>query len=1021
MAILTSMVDSIDNLLDYLGSKSKQSISDYCDIETVDQDSVLVSKNGSLLSIISVDGVKKLMSSGNFYDDVVMRLHDGIQTSFGKKGHMLQFWFQVDHDNTKKELQSILAPAKNTAKVLGMDMDDLFEERENNLLDWTAAENCYIVLWTLPDILSKSDLKRGNENAKKDKGKFNASTQNSQNPLRGIVELRDTHNSFVTLFREFLSVSDITSNILNVKEAVRDMRKSVDSEFTGENWEPSLPGDFIFPSVRKNAPAKEEFDILWPKLGWQICPRDAQIIDSNVVRIGDRIYSPMYMDLFQKNPEPFANLFSSLRSKRIPWRVSFLIEGDGLSSFGFKGMAAQLLGFASSQNKMISRGIDYLKGLKEIGDGEIVSTRAAFATWAPKDQPQLLSKRASELARSVEGWGSCQVSEITGDPIAGVMSSALGVTQGNIGTKTAMPLEHALFMQPLSRPSSPWPSGAVTFRSPDGKIMPYQPYSSLQTTWINLIFAKPGSGKSVLMNMCNLALCMAPGLERLPRIAIIDIGPSSSGLISLLKEALPPEKKRQVLYKRLQMIEEDSINPFDTQLGCRFPTPTELSFLRNFLTLLVTDVNSELPDKAISGLVSAVIDYMYLARSDKYEPAAYARGIEPRVDESIAKIGYAVDRKTTWWEIVDVLFDFSNKENDEFMMAASLAQRQAVPLLADAVAAARQEKIANTFKEVKIEGTGETLIAGFCRMVEDALSLYPLLARETRFDIGDARVVSLDLDQVAKSGGAISDRTTAVMYMLARQVLAKDYYLGEEVVELMPAPSSVSLRDTVPVEAYREYHRKRIGEIRSDPKRICYDEFHRTTKARQVREQVLLDMREGRKWKVDVMLSSQLLTDFDDDMISFATGIFVMDGGNAIAANEIAAKFGFENESERVALQKSVHGPKRGGGTFLAKFSTNSGWYTMLLSATLGPIELWAFSTTAEDVIIRNKLYSLVGPKRARKLLALRFPGGSAKNEIESRKEKLKDKGIMLFDESPEDLLEEMVNEIIEYGESKGM
>ena len=57
------------------------------------------------------------------------------------------------------------------------------------------------------------------------------------------------------------------------------------------------------------------------------------------------------------------------------------------------------------------------------------------------------------------------------------------------------------------------------------------------------MYARPGSGKSVLSNAINLALCLSGGITRLPRIAIIDIGPSSSGLISLLKEALPPDQQ----------------------------------------------------------------------------------------------------------------------------------------------------------------------------------------------------------------------------------------------------------------------------------------------------------------------------------------------------------------------------------------------------------------------------------------------------------------------------------------------
>lgn len=1010
MALLDSIIDSADKLLDFIGTKTKQSIADYCDIETTDNESSLVSKDGSLLSIISIDGVKRLIGSKALVEEIVAPLRSGIQSNFDKKGHMIQMWFQVDPDNTARELAKILDPAKETARKLQMDMDDLFGERETNLLNWTSSESCFLVLWTNPEVLSKSDRKRGKKNVKRPQ----ALTDNAQNPLAAIAELRDTHHSFVESFTEQLTSIGITSSILNIHAAVKEMRRSMDTGFTDDEWQASLPGDKVLPNVRKKAPAREQYDILWPKIGWQVCPRDAKIVEDNVVKMGDRIYSPLYIDLFPRESLPFALLFASARSKRLPWRASFLIEGDGLSSFGFKGLAAQILGFANSSNKTIHKGIEDLKKMKEEGE-TIVRVRASFATWAPKNDSDLLSKRTSELARTIESWGSCQVSEVTGDPIAGVASSGLAMTKGNIGTKTAAPLDETLYMLPWTRPSSPWPSGAVTFRSPDGKLMPYQPYSSLQTTWINLIFAKPGSGKSVLMNMCNLALCLSPGLERLPRIAIIDIGPSSSGLISLLKEALPLDKKHLVMYHRLQQVERDSINPFDTQLGCRFPTPLELSFLQNFVTLLVTDINSSLPDKAMAGLVTYVIDYMYLMRSDKYEPTLYAKGIEPEVDEIIRKNNIRVDGRTTWWEVVDELF-----END-YIREATIAQRQAVPLLADAVSAARNEKVENTFKEVKIADTNESLVSAFCRMITDSLNSYSILARPTRFDIGSARVISLDLDDVAKSGGAVSDRRTAVMYMLARQVLAKDFYLNENVIPDMPAPDNIPLRETVPVLKYREYHAKRIGEIREDPKRICYDEFHRTSAAHQVREQVLIDMREGRKWKVDVMLSSQLLKDFTEDMISFATGIFVMDGGNATTVNDIANSFGFDDEAERVALQKQVHGPRKGGGTFLAKFSTNTGWYTMLLSATLGPIELWAFSTTAEDVIIRNKLYQKIGPKKARVLLGAKYPGGSAKSDLEIRKTKLKETGVMIFDDTPENLLDEIIEEILEYGEERGL
>src|SRR5690606_18854325 len=109
-------------------------------------------------------------------------------------------------------------------------------------------------------------------------------------------------------------------------------------------------------------------------------------------------------------------------------------------------------------------------------------------------------------------------------------------------------LADVITMLPITRPASIWNTGAFLLRTPDGKLWPCQPGSSLQTTWIDLIYARPGSGKSVLSNSLNLALCLSAGIQRLPHIAIIDIGPSSSGLISLLREALPIGQRHLVAY-----------------------------------------------------------------------------------------------------------------------------------------------------------------------------------------------------------------------------------------------------------------------------------------------------------------------------------------------------------------------------------------------------------------------------------------------------------------------------------------
>src|SRR5262249_49519783 len=156
-----------------------------------------------------------------------------------------------------------------------------------------------------------------------------------------------------------------------------------------------------------------------------------------------------------------------------------------------------------------------------------------------------------------------------GDPLECTMSSALGVACASTAPVAIAPLREVVKVLPWQRACSPFDEGSVLFRTADGRTWPYQMGTTLTTTWFDLIFAQPGSGKSVLMNALNLGTCLSAGVAKLPFIAILDIGPSSSGLISLLRDALPPERRFEAMHFKLRMTPEYSVNPFDTQLGCR--------------------------------------------------------------------------------------------------------------------------------------------------------------------------------------------------------------------------------------------------------------------------------------------------------------------------------------------------------------------------------------------------------------------------------------------------------------------
>ena len=104
--------------------------------------------------------------------------------------------------------------------------------------------------------------------------------------------------------------------------------------------------------------------------------------------------------------------------------------------------------------------------------------------------------------------------------------------------------------------------------------------------------------------------------------------------------------------------------------------------------------------------------------------------------------------------------------------------------------------------------------------------------------------------------------------------------------------------------------------------------------------------------------------------------------------------------------------PGKAGSNLVALFRTGSGMSQLVLSLTIGGQSLWAFSTTTEDVTIRNHLYQRLGPSEALRRLARRFPGGSAKAEVERRRRQVEDRSDS--DDEVVNVILEIANELAE-------
>ena len=964
----------------------------YCRLETVDDDA-LVADDGSLISVLRLEGSLKHIGVQE-YSSLITNITEKLQSTLSKPGHAIQVVFEYDPEGSERRINEMFQPSKLTAQNLGLHIGELLTDWSNALKRYCALETCWLVLWTrsdvLPDALKKTAIKERDQSMRKSPNLFAC-----QQVSRAIKALQDAHNGFLTGVMDAFRQVDLVAYQLSPHEALKAIRTCIAPEFTSPLWQPVVPGDALPMRLADPEMGKEDFlhNAFYPDFKSQLWPVEGNLVSRSAIRIGERVYGPLIMTLMPQTPKPFQEFFRVLarRDQRIPYRISFLMENGGLY-MGIKPLLSAILAFTSSDNKRFNRALENLREL-DLEGVCCVRFRICLCTWATidkdeKEAVQLLRRRVAELSKTVQGWGTTDVSEAVGDPLLGYSATVPALMPSSPAPVTAAPLQDALGMWPL-RPASPWKEGSLIFRTQDGKIIPFAPNSSEQAAWIDLGVAPMGGGKSVFLNALNFAFVTQAGLSRLPWLSIIDIGPSSSGLITLLKENLPPDLKHLAAYHRLRMTPEFSVNPFDTPLGNRFPLPSHKAFLVNFLSLLATNVQSNTPSGKMPDLISRAIDLAYIMLADKEnaKPRLYHANIDPALHEILIREDISIDAHTTWWEVVDELFQRG------FIHEAIQAQRYAVPVMEDIAAQITQNPgIAQSYAQELRDDAKQSLL--------DSINAYPVLKQPTQFDLGDAQIVSLDLDEVAPRGGAIADRQSAVMYMLARHVLGSRFFLMPDDVKQMP-------------EMYQAYHAQRIEAIREDPKRICYDEAHRVTGNTSVAGQLQADMttiaRESRKWNLSMGLYSQSIEDIPKIITDeLATTVVILGSGTEKSIANLTQRFGL-NASCSHALGR-LGKPTKAGSNLVALFRTGSGTSQLILSLTIGPQSLWAFSTTTEDVSIRNKLYQSLGPSEALRRLATRFPGGSAKPEVERRRRAVEDEHDS--DEMVTNVISEIIHEI---------
>lgn len=999
------MFPGVMQLMDMTTTLGKGVLSDYSMIESVDGNTV-VCKDGSVYSMISFRGSCLMLGNAEL-NDIINSLATKLSNAMDKKGHAIEFYFSRNPDASSSLISHLLKPQKTVASRLGINLDYIFDEQKNFMPRWISREDIYLVLWTRPSIFSADESKRIKSESE-DRREKNIKDKNiwsfllpqaldTQHYERASRLILTRHTAFVNSFLAGSGNIGLSFKVLDGHDAMRAVYNSLYPDKSEGNWKALLPGDIQVTQAKspedrekgkivtkwiRDTATDELSSLMWPRLDEQLFTDEPEFVTNQICRVGTNYFAAIDMSTAPLEIQPFLYLLRTVLAqdgREFPWRMSVKLEGDGLSGTGTQGLMASILGITTPNgyNRNIKRSLTALRARQEAGE-KVVRVRLSFATWSPVSEGlQKLENRVLALSKAIEGWGDAQVSNTSGDPIASIMGSVLGLNMGSTAPAGVAPLRDVLYMLPWSRDVSPWEIGSCFYRTEDGRPFMIELGSTLQDTFNHLCVGPPGKGKSFLLATTNMAACLAPrmtdgrGGHGLPYIRSIDIGHSQSGFCRTIQEVLPADQKHQVAYKTMKMHPNCAINMMDTPLGCRYPLPLDAGALKNAISIIAMNEDGTLPEH-MPDLIGELISEIYKRFSDKEPrdstPKPYSPIVNTDVDKALARYNVDLERCSTWWDVVDILAI----EHQDYHMA-SVAQRYAVPQFKDIISF-QSTSLERLYGKVMAGKTGIDIIKTLQLRMSSAVKEYAILAHPTAFDLRDARIAILDIKDICNGAtGMLAAKQNGLMYMISRFVLSSEFYQRDDEMDFFNSD-------------YYDYHSARITRLQSLVKLMEYDEFHRTKDVGFVRDQIVKDFREGRKYNIMNFLASQSINDFDDDMFTFSSGVWILGCDDDKERRTVVERLNLSSAA-RYKLYHSLNGPSPdgSGAPFLVVLKVRDGYpHEHFLKNTPGPLLTWAFSTTAEDTALRDMLYKRMPPNDVRMVLSKRFPRGSAKSEIEA-------------------------------------
>ena len=541
----------------------------------------------------------------------------------------------------------------------------------------------------------------------------------------------------------------------------------------------------------------------------------------------------------------------------------------------------------------------------------------------------------------------------------------------------------ALYQSPVFGTGLIYDSGYLHLFTDDNQPYPIEEHSSKNMNYNSYICGTPGSGKSTVLAILNLALLAKPKNNpklrgELPVLMDVDFGKTSFGTKKLLKHMAGKEKEHLFLVHEMGTGVDSAINPHDLPMGRYEPTSRHKEILVRFLMALIGGVHEDkasgmfkFNEPELEGMISSLVTSVYSMCKEDYKPKMFhpAEFRHKSTIEFLKSIGIEPNKNYSYYGLADLVMEKSPKKGADH---ALLLRRYAVPRLADySPLIIDNPQIADKFKEGSMGG--KSPITFFLDKLSQALNEYPCFSRPTVISIDKARMISIDIDAVCGE----SDNRKAIFGSL---MLMMFFSKRENIEESKDLLDGVKPQHLPYLKRMDLINRVLPGTLNIEEAHMLFSLFDSL---------LITAQRRNRKRGWGIRSLSQGLMDPSDKLFSMTSSVYIATEETGKKVDERLNSIQASNAEKRI-VNKGLPGrniflyirTKGDDGDDVKAAVSRVG---VRLNTKISPGLLWFSNSEQVDIGFRDDVFEKIGYEEGLVRLSLFFKSGSVRKLFESQ------------------------------------